>query len=75
MVSARERFVEALKHLLLPPEETKACRISAARTVIEAFADALCSSGGDEATCCLATDGTAEEHARCRALILKECGL
>lgn len=68
--SARERFTAAMRWL-----KDRADDDEMARQAVEAFADAVCSGGGDEATCRLATDGTEAEHAACRAALLKACGL
>lgn len=71
--SARERFVEAMRQLVAVARLE--VLVDDARQAIDAFADAVCESGGDLATCRLATDGTPEEHAACRASLRKDCGL
>lgn len=74
--TAREKFVEAMRGL---NEDTYANDTENAAALmqqaVDAFADAECRSGGDAATCHLATDGSLEQHAACRVALRKECGV
>ena len=69
----RQRFIKAMKSALAGSANVTPRGLNLARRICEAFADAVCQSGGDAATCHLATEGG--DHAACRAALLKECGL
>ena len=73
-MSAREDFTKAAQAVVwyMPIGTWRREHMLA---MVDAFADAVCEPGGDSSTCRLATEGTQEEHAACRATLRRECGL
>ena len=70
--SAEDRFVEAMRGVIGKPPSggLRIVPIKAVEAAVEAFADAMCLTGSDYATCYLNTIGTEQEHAACRARLL-----
>ena len=80
-MSAREDFTKAIRFIVdagkidLGPAPYLGGYGKKLEAACDAFADAVCDSGSDLATCTRATDGTEEAHDCCRATLRRECGL